>query len=166
MGGSNKRKWEKEDCFPVKRLGLDGRFFSFLILSERWGPLPPPSRRSTALIALKNIYLVGGGGYTYAVVFVWKSEDNVWESVLSFYHWTPGIKVRTSGLAANPQPRESSQRSFVALFHPFTSFPGLFAHQLVTCYYCYYWFESHLSHLPAPVLGHISYSLCASGSNV
>lgn len=37
-----------------------------------------------------------------ATVHIWYSEDNLWKSVLSFYHMGPGIKLRSSALVPVP----------------------------------------------------------------
>ena len=40
--------------------------------------------------------------YTCATACVWRSEDNLWQSVLSPLIWVLGIELRSSGLAASP----------------------------------------------------------------
>jgi hypothetical protein len=48
-----------------------------------------------------------GGQYPHVIVYVWSSENNLWESILSFNHLGPGnqthraIKPRLSGVAAS-----------------------------------------------------------------
>lgn len=65
---------------------------------------------------LKWHVMYGGGGgvvgaghmcvntYTHAVACVWRSEDILLESVFTFYHWSPGVKLSQvtllSGLAS------------------------------------------------------------------
>lgn len=38
--------------------------------------------------------------WAHAIACMWKSEDNLWESVLCFYYVVLGLKLRSSDLAA------------------------------------------------------------------
>ena len=46
--------------------------------------------------------------YTHAILFIWRSEDTLWELVLSSDIGVPGIELRSSGLAAKPLPAKPS----------------------------------------------------------
>lgn len=49
-----------------------------------------------------TFYLVILGGCVFVGLRVceWQSDDNLWESVLTFYHMGPKIKLKSSSLAA------------------------------------------------------------------
>jgi hypothetical protein len=45
----------------------------------------------------------------HAMTCICRSEGNLVELVLSFYHWSPRIHLRSLGLAASPFTAEQSQ---------------------------------------------------------
>lgn len=124
------------------------RTFSFSILSERWRALPPPSRRSTALAAFfkENIYLVRGWlGWVYRCHDVCVEVGGRRLGVSSLYC----ENSRDQGQGIRLGSKLPAPWTFPNVPHcTFSCSPGLLAHQLVTDDYCYYWFESHLCHLP------------------
>lgn len=142
------REWEREYCVSMKRLGLDGGLFPSQSSVRGGGHflLHPEEVLHSLHFLKKNIYLVRGWlGWVYRCHDVCVEVGGRRLGVSSLYcedSRDQGQGIRLGSMLPAPW-------TFPNVPHcTFSCSPGLLAHQLVTDDYCYYWFESHLCHLP------------------